>query len=50
MKTYTSRLAKFFGPVLLLAACLALSACIIVAPRHHRRWEAPPSASQGVRP
>lgn len=56
MKTLNSRLAKIFGPALLLVACLVLSSCIIVAPRHPRhdrhdhRWEAPRSFSQEVRP
>jgi hypothetical protein len=54
MKTPAPRLAKIFGPALLLAACLALSSCIIVAPRHHRHdrhWgEAPASFSHEVRP
>jgi hypothetical protein len=59
MKTPTTRrLAKISGPVLLLAACMALSSCIIVAPRHprhdrgdrgDRRWEAPTSYSHEVR-
>jgi outer membrane biogenesis lipoprotein LolB len=57
MKTLNPRLAKIFAPALLLAACMVLSSCIIVAPRHprherhdHRRWEAPRSFSQEVRP
>jgi hypothetical protein len=50
MQTQFPRLAKIFGPVLLLVACLALASCIIVAPRRHHRWEAPPAASQSVRP
>ncbi|HTG31388.1 MAG TPA: hypothetical protein VLB76_00555 [Thermoanaerobaculia bacterium] len=63
MKTLKPRLTKIFGPVLLLAACLAMSSCIIAVPRHprhgrhdrhdrhERRWEAPrPFSSQEVRP
>jgi hypothetical protein len=49
MKTQISR--KICGPVLLLAATLALSSCIFVDRGHHRRhWEAPPAHSQLVRP
>ncbi len=60
MKTLKSRLAKIFGPVLLLAMGLSLSSCIIVAPRHprhdrhddrrDRRWETSSSFNQEVRP
>jgi len=60
MKTLKPRLTKIFAPVLLLAACLAMSSCIIAVPRHprhdrhgrhDRRWEAPrPFSSQAVRP
>ena len=50
MKTHI--LKKISGPVLLLTAVLALSSCIIVdrGGHHRRHWEAPPSASQSVRP
>ncbi len=48
----TRKLAKIYGPVLLLAACMALSSCIIVdRGGHHRRWEAPTAPyGQEVRP
>ena len=49
MKTHILR--KICGPVLLLAATLALSSCIIVDRGHHRRhWEVPASHSQEIRP
>jgi hypothetical protein len=60
MKTLSSRLVKISGPVLLLAACLATSSCIIVAPRHPRHdrhddrhdrgWATSRSFNQEVRP
>jgi hypothetical protein len=53
MKTPTARLAKIFGPLLLIAAFLASSACIIVAPNHHRHdrhWQASGSFGQEARP
>lgn len=54
MKTTMNRIfAKACGAVLLLAACVTLSSCIVVAPRHHRHyrsWEAPAAYHHEVRP
>jgi hypothetical protein len=47
----TRKLAKIYGPALLLAAALALSSCIIVpGHRHDRHWEAPAPYGHEVRP